>query len=164
MRSVLILSVLFSSQVFAQAEPDGLFHWDADAINEVAQEEGYTFSAKDNWVTEYLKNGGRIEDVTGLKEPEVGEDFANYDNIEVPEDLPESFDWRQQVEGGLQPIRNQRTCGSCWAFSVVAVTEALLKMTDTTLTPDLAEQTLVSTCSNSGKCHNVRQCKPSRYQ
>lgn len=154
MRNMLLFAVLFAlpSQLYAQAEQDGFLHWDVDGINEAANELGYTFKMKRNWVTEYLNNGGSINDVTGLKHPDLEVDGVLYDDIDPPNDLPESFDWREQVEGGLQPIKNQGSCGSCWAFSVVAVIESLLKIEDASLEPDLAEQTLVSRCSNSGSC------------
>lgn len=35
---------------------------------------------------------------------------------------PASIDWRN-VTGMVQPIKNQGSCGSCWAFSAVAALE-----------------------------------------
>jgi cathepsin F len=35
--------------------------------------------------------------------------------------LPESYDWR--LSGIVGPVRNQLTCGSCWAFTAVFVIE-----------------------------------------
>ena len=37
-------------------------------------------------------------------------------------DLPQSVDWRE--EGIVTPIRNQRNCGSCWAFATASATES----------------------------------------
>ncbi|CAF2458543.1 unnamed protein product [Rotaria sp. Silwood2] len=46
-------------------------------------------------------------------------DKTNYDNIV----LPDSFDWREK--NLVSSIKNQLTCGSCYAFATVAVLETL---------------------------------------
>jgi C1A family cysteine protease len=68
--------------------------------------------------------------------------------------IPSHFDWRNA--GGknyVTPVRNQKNCGSCWAFSLVGAMESLaliaLEIPGTDM--DLSEQTLVS-CSNAGSC------------
>jgi len=35
--------------------------------------------------------------------------------------IPDSWDWRQH--GGVTPIKDQSSCGSCWTFTTVAVLE-----------------------------------------
>lgn len=107
------------------------------------------FQTGPNWVTEYLESGGSIEDVTGL----LGEtpDPNKFKSVKMVREIPSYWDWREVV-GGLQPIRNQGSCGSCWAFAATAVLESVLAIDGYGFNNDLAEQTPVSTCSSSGSC------------
>ncbi len=56
--------------------------------------------------------------------------------------LPARWDWREQVPGGFAPVRDQGSCGSCWAFSVVGALECAIRMHDGILV-DLSEQWLL---------------------
>ncbi|XP_031253607.1 cysteine proteinase COT44 [Pistacia vera] len=56
------------------------------------------------------------------------------------ETLPESVDWREQ--GAVSPIKDQGSCGSCWAFSTVAAVEGINKIVTGELI-SLSEQELV---------------------
>jgi predicted secreted protein len=60
--------------------------------------------------------------------------------------LPASFNWCDQ--GGCTPIKNQGTCGGCWAFATVGVFEAAILIHDGA-TKDLSEQYLIS-CNAEG--------------
>lgn len=65
-----------------------------------------------------------------------------YEAMEVRADLPESYDLRET--GKLPGIRNQGSCGSCWAFAITKSLEATEALKGGKVGFDLAEQELVS--------------------
>jgi len=85
----------------------------------------------------------------GLVEPIDWWVNARFDPCLPTRDLPESFDWRD-VNGTdfTTPIKNQGSCGSCWAFATVAPLECNIKIKDGDEV-DLSEQWLVN-CNQDG--------------
>ncbi|CAH9091987.1 unnamed protein product [Cuscuta europaea] len=70
-----------------------------------------------------------------------------YENITA---LPPTVDWLKS--GAVTPIKNQEQCGCCWAFSAVAATEGLTKITTGKLI-SLSEQQLVDCDHISHGCN-----------
>ncbi|XP_057452282.1 ervatamin-B-like [Lotus japonicus] len=66
-----------------------------------------------------------------------------YENVT---DIPATMDWRKR--GAVTRVKNQRHCGSCWAFSTVAAIESMFKIAGGKLV-SLSEQQLVD-CNTNG--------------
>jgi len=64
----------------------------------------------------------------------------------TPLSLPAAFDWRDH--GGVTSVKNQGSCGSCWAFGTVGPLEANIKIKNG-VEKNLSEQYLVS-CNTDG--------------
>ncbi|KAL6838386.1 hypothetical protein ACP4OV_031792 [Aristida adscensionis] len=62
-----------------------------------------------------------------------------YENVSI-DALPASVDWR--TKGAVTPIKDQGQCGCCWAFSAVAATEGIVKISTGKLV-SLSKQELV---------------------
>ncbi|KAF6151542.1 hypothetical protein GIB67_016354 [Kingdonia uniflora] len=60
--------------------------------------------------------------------------------LRVGEELPRAIDWREK--GAVAAVKNQGSCGSCWAFSTVAAVEGINKIVTNNLI-SLSEQELV---------------------
>ena len=63
--------------------------------------------------------------------------------------LPSYYNWCDL--GGCTPVKDQASCGSCWAFSTVGVLESAIKFHDG-VTTDLSEQYLVSCNTDDWGC------------
>jgi C1A family cysteine protease len=72
------------------------------------------------------------------KKPRVKLDKININKRGV---LPDRVDWRTQ--GVVGPIKNQGSCGSCWAFSTIDTLESHYAIANNGTKVDLSEQNLV---------------------
>ncbi|SIO63182.1 Chagasin family peptidase inhibitor I42 [Singulisphaera sp. GP187] len=73
--------------------------------------------------------------------------------------LPRRWDWRQQ--GKVTPVRDQRGCGSDWAFSTVGALESAYLIRNGQ-TIDASEQHVVN-CSGAGGCEGGYTSKALEY-
>lgn len=93
-----------------------------------------------------------------FSQPEDPDAYAELDQMTTA--LPSSWDWRTQ--GIVPPVRDQGSCGSCWAFGTVGMMESAVKKGGGPLT-DLSEQFLVS-CNNDGwSCNGGRNATKYHY-
>lgn len=63
--------------------------------------------------------------------------------------IPEYIDWREK--GGINPVKNQKSCGSCWAFASCAALETFV-WKKTGKLYDFSEQNLVDCDKSSSGC------------
>jgi len=110
---------------------------DIDAMRERGKQEGWTFEVRLSEVNSKYP----LEQMCGFKKPDNWYDLAEHTVFTATQAIPSSWDWRQM--DGVTPIKNQLTCGSCWAFATVGPIESSIRIRDAQ-TVDLAEQWLVS--------------------
>ena len=67
-------------------------------------------------------------------------------DVVTPDAVPAAYNWCSK--GGCTPVRDQASCGSCWAFATVGPLESAILLRDG-VSSDLSEQYLVS-CNSDG--------------
>lgn len=74
--------------------------------------------------------------------------FKKKTNIPVSSSNMRKWDWRRQ--GKVSPVRNQRGCGSCWAFATLGAFEGNDRLQNSR-NIDASEQCVLN-CSGKGSC------------
>jgi len=104
---------------------------------------------------------GSATELMGLSEEATRGTFSVEQSPSPPEGgvstvgAPSSFDWRNESgQDWMTSVKNQGSCGSCWAFSAVGVVEAIYNIA--TSNPDLdlnlSEEYLVADCLPYNSC------------
>jgi hypothetical protein len=114
-----------------------------ESLREQGEREGWTFE-----VGPTGRGDGLGQHATGLSIPADWKHSAEMIIPNASRALPSRLDWRELATSGLAPIKNQGTCGSCWAFSTVATMEDVLRIRDN-ISKNFSEQYLVS-CNTDG--------------
>ena len=138
----------------------GLSSVDIAALQKQGEIEGWTFTPEENSATVCS-----LDDLCGLVEPEDWWVDAKFDPCTPRDDLPDTFDWRD-INGTdfTTPIKDQGSCGSCWAFGTVAPLECNIKIKDG-VEVNLSEQWLLNcnqdgwSCSGGWWAHDYHEWK-----
>lgn len=129
---------------YAYAQTNASVAREVSGFRATAAKNGWTFEVEPTPVMRFTP-----EQATGLVQPK---DWVQHGHFIQPvfqlADLPARFDWREKAGGELTPIKNQGSCGSCWAFATAAVMESQLKIRDG-VSKDVSEQHLLS-CNDQG--------------
>jgi len=136
----LLILVVLSGSASAQLSADGIA-----ALRARGQSEGWTFTVGPNGATDRP-----LSELCGLVEPDNWKATARFDPCTPRRELPAIFDWRDY--GCCPPVRNQRNCGSCWAFATAGALECNILIKDH-IEADLSEQWLVSCNQDGWGCH-----------
>ncbi|MBU0466307.1 MAG: C1 family peptidase, partial [Nanoarchaeota archaeon] len=101
---------------------------------------------------EYYKGG--IFEIPSEKKTEVKVEEDERVHMS-PSNLPPYWDWREvHGENWVTPVKDQRGCGSCWAFASAGATELLVNLYfNQHIDLDLSEQELVSCMPDGDTCN-----------
>ena len=143
-----VLALLFSfSFVYANAE-------ELEHIRGAIKAKGAKWHADETSVSKLSAQEKKMR--LGVAGPEefAASDSALPDTAPLPLVTagPLTLDWRN-VNGVnyVTPVKNQGSCGSCWAFAVAAALESQVMIATGGQPLDVSEQVLVS-CSGAGSC------------
>ena len=123
------------------------------------QREGWTFTVGKTSVSHIP-----LDDLCGLKIPENWRQTAVFEDDVFGKRIlatpPATYDWRDY--GKVTGVRNQGSCGSCWAFGMLGSYEAILAINGEGLN-DLSEQFLIRCNSYGYGCNGGWWCYDEMY-
>ncbi len=157
---VIVLALLLTS-AFVYADPA-----EVEQIRQAIKAKGARWHADETSVSKLSLRERKMR--LGLREHE--DLSANYLSSSQPAPIPmvtagpATLDWRNV--GGVSyvsPVKDQGSCGSCWAFAVSAAAESQVMLATSGLPINLAEQILVSCPGGGGTCSGGSPSTASTY-
>ncbi|CAL9119274.1 unnamed protein product [Musa textilis] len=127
----------------------GVFTRNVDFVNAFRQAGNYSYTVGLNGFADLTKEEFLATYTTTILKPSAdsypGLQPFRYRDVTAPS----SIDWRD--EGVVTPVKNQGTCGACWAFSAVASIEGIHKIMTGDLI-SLSEQQLLACNHDDDGC------------
>lgn len=142
-----VLLLISSAFVYASAE-------ELEQIRHAIKAKGAKWHADETSVSGLRWKEKQLRLGASEYEDWLAEILSSPETAPVPEleGAPYTIDWRNV--GGISyvsPVKNQGSCGSCWAFATTALLESQVMISNGGMPIDLSEQILLS-CSNAGTC------------
>ena len=140
-RAYLILIASLFLLAAINAAEEGI---DVQVIREAVAEKGLNWTA-----TEY----GRTFALGLIRTEKPARASGNYFSPRGA-DIPSYIDWRNNNGNFVSPVKDQETCGACWAFAAVGALESTIAVSNNTpgTLYDLSEQILISCCASADGC------------
>jgi cathepsin B len=147
--SKVIMAIMAVSLVSCHLEMTRIVNDESMIMTINSQATTWEAGANERFADMNLKTVKRL--LGALKTPE--EHKLPSKNVIVRSDLPENFDLRQkwpQCES-LKEVRDQSTCGSCWAFGAAeAMSDRICVASNGSLQTRISTENLLSCCSSCG--------------
>eukprot|EP01061_Rhynchopus_euleeides_P017449 TRINITY_DN28_c0_g1_i7.p2 TRINITY_DN28_c0_g1~~TRINITY_DN28_c0_g1_i7.p2 ORF type:complete len:382 (+),score=131.81 TRINITY_DN28_c0_g1_i7:1261-2406(+) len=105
------------------------------------------------------KNEEVVQKRTGLNRASAKAKGGSRVTLAMEGDVPVSMDWREK-ENIVTPVKNQGSCGSCWAFGATATLESAAAIATGKLQV-LSPQQYVSCAPNPNECGGTGGCAGS---
>lgn len=143
MKKLAVILVAFVLISFFEAIADEL-----DDIQFAIVEQGADWIAQDNPISNLPDDV--LTKMMGVRLPPI--EFGMYDIGQPSQIVPSEWDWKEN--GWTTPVRDQGSCGSCWAFGAIAQLESGYMITKGEIDKnlDLSEQYMVSCDKNNFGC------------
>jgi len=151
-RIVLVCGVLFLlSYVFLQIASAG----ELDDVKKAIEKKGANWTADDTSVSNLPNSEKKLRTGAILSDEAIK---ASPGKTLPVSGLPIRFDWR--TSGMVTSVKNQGSCGSCWAFGTIAQLESVIEIYNNRPNQniDLSEQYLVSCVDCTPSCPSGITC------